>query len=67
MLVDTGKYPPVIKSHSIYKGTQPCGSLVLQLLKMGVIVGEKKTLKLKNISKMFNFFIVLKKWRYLKF
>lgn len=67
MLVDTGKYPPVIKSHSIYKGTQPCGSLVLQLLKMGVTVGEKNPQAEEHISKMFNFFIVLKKWRYLKF
>lgn len=41
MLVDIGKYPPVIKSHCIYKGIQPCGSLVLQLFKMGVIVGEE--------------------------
>lgn len=56
MLVDTRKYPPVIKSHGIYKSIQPCGSLVLQLFKMGVTVGEKssssRTLAKYNI-KMF--------------
>lgn len=71
MLLDTEKYPPVIKSHSIYKGIQPCGSLVLQLFKMGVKVTGKNPQAQEHqqntLSEYLNVsFVLAIKWRYLK-